>query len=111
MGHLQAMMISPENFVTVFLVFGLGFLRSLLCHCRVGKMLLSQQRSIKLHWKNLTDKVDQWLPLKSLSLISIRQILVIFCPPHILRDPGADIYNGGEGKSKRAEKYIWNEEK
>ena len=24
-------------------------------------------------------------------------------------DPGAD--KGGEGKSKRAEKYIWNEEK
>ena len=27
----------------------------------------------------------------------------------ILGDPGAD--KGGEGKSKRAEKYIWNEEK
>ena len=27
----------------------------------------------------------------------------------ILGDPGAD--SGGEGKSKRAEKYIWNEEK
>ena len=27
----------------------------------------------------------------------------------ILRDPGAD--KGGEGKSKRAGKYIWNEEK
>ena len=27
----------------------------------------------------------------------------------ILRDPGAD--KGGEGKSKRAEKYIWNNEK
>ena len=27
----------------------------------------------------------------------------------ILGDPGVD--NGGEGKSKRAEKYIWNEEK
>ena len=26
----------------------------------------------------------------------------------ILGDPGAD--KGGEGKSKRAEKYIWNEE-
>ena len=31
--------------------------------------------------------------------------------PHklILGDPGAD--KGGEEKSKRAEKYIWNEEK
>ena len=28
---------------------------------------------------------------------------------HILGDPGAD--KGGEGKSKRAEKYVWNEEK
>ena len=28
---------------------------------------------------------------------------------NILGDPGAD--KGGEGKSKRAEKYIWNEEK
>ena len=28
---------------------------------------------------------------------------------YILGDPGAD--KGGEGKSKRAEKYIWNEEK
>ena len=27
----------------------------------------------------------------------------------ILGDPGAD--KGGEGKSKRVEKYIWNEEK
>ena len=27
----------------------------------------------------------------------------------ILGDPGED--KGGEGKSKRAEKYIWNEEK
>ena len=27
----------------------------------------------------------------------------------ILGDPGAD--KGGEGKPKRAEKYIWNEEK
>ena len=27
----------------------------------------------------------------------------------ILGDPGAD--KGGEGKSKRAEKYIWNEER
>ena len=27
----------------------------------------------------------------------------------ILGDPGAD--KGGEGKSKQAEKYIWNEEK
>ena len=27
----------------------------------------------------------------------------------ILGDPGAD--KGGEGKSKRADKYIWNEEK
>ena len=27
----------------------------------------------------------------------------------ILGDPGADSW--GEGKSKRAEKYIWNEEK
>ena len=27
----------------------------------------------------------------------------------ILGDPGAD--TGGEGKSKRVEKYIWNEEK
>ena len=27
----------------------------------------------------------------------------------ILGDPGAD--KGGEGKSKRAEKYIWNKEK
>jgi len=27
----------------------------------------------------------------------------------ILGDPGAD--KGGEGKSKRAEKYIWHEEK
>ena len=27
----------------------------------------------------------------------------------ILGDPGAD--KGGEGKSKRAEKYIWNEKK
>ena len=27
----------------------------------------------------------------------------------ILGDPGAD--SGSEGKSKRAEKYIWNEEK
>ena len=27
----------------------------------------------------------------------------------IVGDPGAD--KGGEGKSKRAEKYIWNEEK
>ena len=29
--------------------------------------------------------------------------------PSILRDPEAD--KGGEGKSKRVEKYIWNEEK
>ena len=29
--------------------------------------------------------------------------------PSILGDPGAD--KGGEGKSKRLEKYIWNEEK
>jgi len=29
--------------------------------------------------------------------------------PTILGDPGAD--SGDEGKSKRAEKYIWNEEK
>ena len=28
---------------------------------------------------------------------------------YILGDPGAD--KGGEGKSKRAEIYIWNEEK
>ena len=28
---------------------------------------------------------------------------------NILGDPGAD--SGGKGKSKRAEKYIWNEEK
>ena len=28
---------------------------------------------------------------------------------YILGDPGAD--SGDEGKSKRAEKYIWNEEK
>ena len=28
---------------------------------------------------------------------------------YILGDPGAD--KGDEGKSKRAEKYIWNEEK
>ena len=28
---------------------------------------------------------------------------------HILGNPGAD--SGSEGKSKRAEKYIWNEEK
>ena len=28
---------------------------------------------------------------------------------NILGDPGAD--TGGEGKSKPAEKYIWNEEK
>ena len=27
----------------------------------------------------------------------------------ILGDPGTD--KGGKGKSKRAEKYIWNEEK
>ena len=27
----------------------------------------------------------------------------------ILGDPGAD--KGGEGKSKRTEKFIWNEEK
>ena len=32
-----------------------------------------------------------------------------FCPTSILGDPGAD--KGGEGKSKRAEIYIWNEEK
>ena len=31
------------------------------------------------------------------------------CSKTILRDPGAD--EGGEGKSKWAEKYIWNEEK
>ena len=31
------------------------------------------------------------------------------CSVLILGDPGAD--SGGEGKSKRAEKYIWNEEK
>ena len=30
-------------------------------------------------------------------------------PPYILEDPGAD--SGDEGKSKRAGKYIWNEEK
>ena len=28
---------------------------------------------------------------------------------NILGDPGAN--KGGKGKSKRAEKYIWNEEK
>ena len=28
---------------------------------------------------------------------------------YILGDPGAD--KGGEGNSKRVEKYIWNEEK
>ena len=28
---------------------------------------------------------------------------------NILGDPGAD--KGGEGKSKRAEKYMWKEEK
>ena len=34
----------------------------------------------------------------------------VLCPEIIiLGDPGAD--KGGEGKSKRAEKYIWNEEK
>ena len=32
-----------------------------------------------------------------------------FIPFSILGDPGAD--KGSEGKSKRAEKYIWNEEK
>ena len=32
-----------------------------------------------------------------------------FIPFSILGDQGAD--KGGEGKSKRAEKYIWNEEK
>ena len=74
------------SFVTVFpfffRVFWLGFLRSLLCHCRAGKMLLSQQRKVT-SLKNLTDKVDQWLQLNAygLSLISIKQILVIFCPP------------------------------
>ena len=78
-------MISPEKFVTVFpfffvRIFWLGFLRSLLCHCRAGKMLLSQQREVTA-LKNLTDKVDQWLQLNGLSLISIKQILVIFCPP------------------------------
>ena len=32
------------------------------------------------------------------------------CLPHrILGDPEAD--KGGEGKAKRAEKYIWHEEK
>ena len=65
-----------------FRVFWLGFLRSLLCHCRAGKMLLSQRREVTA-LKNLTDKVDQWLQLNAygLSLISIKQILVIFCPP------------------------------
>ena len=74
------------SFVTVFpfffRVFWLGFLRSLLFHCRAGKMLLSQQREVTA-LKNLTDNVDQWLQLNAygLSLISIKQILVIFCPP------------------------------
>ena len=31
------------------------------------------------------------------------------CVEIILGEPGAD--KGGEGKSKRVEKYIWNEEK
>ena len=45
-------------------------------------MLLSQHREVTA-LKNLTDKVDQWLQLNAygLSLISIKQILVIFCPP------------------------------
>ena len=34
---------------------------------------------------------------------------VIYEVKNILGDPGAD--KGDEGKSKRAEKYIWNEEK
>ena len=41
------------------------------------------------------------------------ELLKIVVLPHellsILGDPGAD--KGGEGKSKRVEKYIWNEEK
>ena len=40
--------------------------------------------------------------IKNPSLISMQS-------GDILGDPGAD--KGGEGKSKRAEKYIWNEEK
>ena len=36
-------------------------------------------------------------------------VTVLTFPDNILGDPGAD--KGGEGKSKRAGKYIWNEEK
>ena len=38
-----------------------------------------------------------------------RPMIVLCIHVIILGDPGADKW--GEGKSKRAEKYIWNEEK
>ena len=39
----------------------------------------------------------------------IEPICVHLITSHILGDPGAD--KGGEEKAKRAEKYIWKEEK
>ena len=44
---------------------------------------------------------------KDYKILKILQFVVIYNT--ILGDPGAD--KGGEGKSKRVEKYIWNEEK
>ena len=43
------------------------------------------------------------------SFVSVVQNDFIFKVENILGDPGAD--KGGEGKSKRVGKYIWNEEK
>ena len=39
----------------------------------------------------------------------VRRKLTLVTIGTILGDPGAG--KGGQGKSKRAEKYIWNEEK
>jgi len=59
------------------------------------------------------EKLEQF-SLISLLLVTVRTRRTIFetlkCRGAIiLGDPGAD--SGDEGKSKRAEKYIWNEEK
>ena len=45
----------------------------------------------------------------NLVLANSRISLLYSQPDLILGDPGAD--KGGEGNSKRVEKYIWNEEK
>ena len=55
-------------------------------------------------------QIDVYRKRESLSwALSIQPKMTEILVGTILGDPGAD--KGGKGKSKRAEKYIWNEEK